>query len=252
MAINFRNRIAGICEAGPLERRPWWMLHFAKRFWNGMSHRNHSDPRWSRVDLRRMMLGTTRPGISCQGMAGTWEFHQVSSPLFETMNCYSEILALSLPCHARNVTSSTPMPSCHPPGPAMSRAQGLCRACIDPTPSAEGRHHWYLPWEIQWCRCCSGTKLASCLDKQFLFVSKINVRSLRKSLEWKSAPHSIQNWVYILGSGQGISDNRTVQVTFGSREFGISGNYFVWWMTVICYFHSSSLRSQTWECSWGG
>ena len=136
-------------------------------------------------------------------------------------------------CHQFNTNAV----NCHPPGPAMSRAQGLCRACIDPTPSAEGRHHWFLPWAIQWCRCCSGTKLASCLDKQFLFVSKINVRSLRKSLEWKSAPHSIQNWVYILGSGQGISDNRTVQVTFGSREFGfpatISFGEWQWFVIFI-------------------
>ena len=130
--------------------------------------RKHGDPRWSRVDLLRMMLGTTRPGISCQGMVGTWETLRTGfqSPFRNDSVCYSEILALSLPCHARNVTSSTPMPCCHPvPGPALSRAQGLCRACIDPTPSAEGRHHWYLPWEIQWCRCCSGTKLASCLHR---------------------------------------------------------------------------------------
>lgn len=68
----------------------------------------------------------------------------------------------------------------------------------------------------------------------------------------RSAFYPKLSWVYILGSGQGISDGRTVQVTFGSRKFGISGNYFVWWMIVICYFHSSSLRIHTWGCSWGG
>ena len=86
--------------------------------------------------------------------------------------------------------------------------------------------------------------------KQLLFVSKVNVRSLRKSLQLKKRSKFYPNWVYILGRA-GKFDQWLFQVTFGSREFGISGNYFVWWGIVIYHF-ILPVFAVTLGCSWGG
>ena len=85
-----------------------------------------------------MMLGTTRPlGISCQGMAGTWEFQQVSSPLFETfcllLRNISSFPAMPCPkCHQFNTNALlSSARACYVSGPrtlqSLHRSDAFCR-----------------------------------------------------------------------------------------------------------------------------